>query len=66
MNRRSIVISAMGLAIAGLVSCQLFDRESLTAPAGGGGDAAAKFHYWPSRNCGMGRLLHDAQTVFRH
>lgn len=36
MNRRSIVISAMGLAIAGLVSCQLFDRESLTAPAGGG------------------------------
>ena len=37
MNRRSIVISAMGLAIAGLVSCQLFDRESLTAPAGGGG-----------------------------
>ena len=64
MNRRSIIISVMGLAIAGLVSCQLFDRESLTAPAGG--DAAAEFHYRPGRNCGMGRLLHDAQTVFRH
>ncbi len=42
MNRRSIVISAMGLAIAGLVSCQLFDRESLTAPAGGGGGRRRK------------------------
>ena len=42
MNRRSIVISAMGLAIAGLVSCQLFDRESLTAPAGGGGGPPPK------------------------